>query len=168
MSDPNRTGTILIRTGTPLPPGLNVETEAFLPGWNAVKKLDGYGLGRKMHEVNWNLFYLAGELRATVVGRSGEGAVRKAVEQILARLKGHKFNSLEITKVVSNRLLGVPCLNVLAHARHIQAGHFLAPAKDSFLKTTGAPPPELGLGSSVQETLNDKATKQYAEAVSGS
>jgi hypothetical protein len=168
MSDPNRTGTILIRTGTPLPTGLTIETEAFLPGWNAVKKLDGYGLGRKMHQLSWNFFYLAGELRVTVVGRSGEGAVRKGVEGILAKLKGRKFNSLEITKVVSNRFLGVPCLRVFAHTRHIHAGQYLAPAKDSILKTTAAPVTEFGPGSNAKEPGIDSPTKQYATAVSGS
>jgi hypothetical protein len=167
MSDPNRTGTILIRTGTPLPPGLTIETEVFLPGWNAVKKLDGYGLGRKMHEVNWNLFYLAGEMRATVVGRAGDGGVRKAVEQILGSLKGRKFNSLEITKVHSKRFFGVPCVRVFAHSRHVQAGQYLAPAKDSFLKTTGGQATVLGPGNSSQEPVADSPTKQYAAAVSG-
>jgi hypothetical protein len=168
MSDPNRTGTILIRTGTNLPPRLTIETEAFLPGWNAVKKLDGYGLGRKMQELSWNLFYLAGEISATVVGRSGDAAIRNAVEQMLARSKGRKFNSLEITKVISNRFFGVPCVRVFAHSRHIQAGQYLAPAKDSFLKMTAAKTAERGSENSSQEQRPGDAAKQYATAVSGS
>lgn len=168
MSDSNRTGTILIRTGTALPPGLTIETEAFLPGWNAVKKLDGYGLGRKMHELNWNLFYLAGEIRATVLGRRSDAATRKAVKQILATLKGRKFNAIEITKVSTSRFFGVPYLRVFAHSRHIQASQYLAPAKDSFLKTSGASAAELGRASEPQEPRGGNETKQLAAVVSGS
>jgi hypothetical protein len=168
MSDSNRTGTILIRTGTPLPPGLILETEAFLPGWDAVKKLDGYGLVRRMQELNWNLFYLAGEIRATVVGRRNDAATRKAVKQVLAKLKGRKFNTLEITKVATSRFFGVPYLRVFAHSRHIQASQYLAPAKDSFLKTSGASAAQLGGGSTGQEAGSASETKQLAAAVSGS
>jgi hypothetical protein len=168
MSDSNRTGTILIRTGTPLPPDLIIETEAFLPGWNAVKKLDGYGLGRKMQELNWSLFYLAGEIRATVVGRRSDASTRQAVKRILATLKGRKFNALEITKVATSRFFGVPYLRVFAHSRHIQASQYLAPAKDSFLKTSGASAAQLGRGNNGQEVRSDSETKQLAAAVSGS
>jgi hypothetical protein len=166
MSDTNTTGTILIRKGTLLPPGLILESEVFLPGWNAVRKLDGYALGRKLHQLNWNFFYLAGEIRMTVVGRSGDGAVRKAVERILSGPKGRKYDSLEITRVVAKRFLGVPYVKVFAHSRHIQEGLYLAPARDSFLKTPrAAPVAEFGPGSSEQDLQGGTATKRSAAAV---
>jgi hypothetical protein len=166
MSNINRTGTILIRNGTSLPPLLKLETESLLPDWNAVKKLDGYGLGRKLHQLTWNFFYLAGEIRMTVVGRSGDGAVCKAVERILAGLRGRKFNSLEITRVVSKRFLGMPYVKVFAHSRHIQEGLYLAPARDSFLKTPAATPAaEFGPGSSKQELQSNSGTKPHGAAI---
>jgi hypothetical protein len=164
MSDTNRTGTILIRRGTLLPPGLVLESEVFLPGWNVVRKLDGYALARKLHQFNWNFFYLAGEIRMTVIGRSGDAAVRKAVEQILARPKSRKYDSLEITNVVSTRFLGVPCVKVFAHSRHIQEGRYLAPARDAFLEIPAVSHvAELNLGGSEQDAM-----KHSVAAVSSS
>jgi hypothetical protein len=142
MPDTIKTGTILIQEGTLLPTGLPVESDAFLPGWRAVRNLDGYGLGRKIDEADWNFFYLAGEIKATVVGREGVAALRRAVKQILANRTGQKFNSLEIAKVVSKRFLGVPYLKVCAHSRHIQEGMYLAAARDSHLKAPVAPAAE--------------------------
>jgi hypothetical protein len=163
-----KTGTILIKEGTLLPTGLPVESDAFLPGWRAVRNLDGYGLGRKIEEADWNFFYLAGEIKATVVGRAGGEALRRAVKHILAKRTGQKFNSLEIAKVVSKRFLGVPYLKVFAHSRHIQEGMYLAAARDSHLKTPVAPAAEFGFGSGEQGRQGDNVATHYVAAISSS
>jgi hypothetical protein len=124
MSDTHRTGTILIRKGTLLPPNLKIESEPFITAWIALTKLDGYGLGRKMKEANWDISYLAGAVNVIVLGRDGDMAVRRAVKRVLAKLKGKKFNSLEITKVVAKRFLGVPYVRVFAHSRNIQESKY--------------------------------------------
>lgn len=131
-------GIILIRESTPLPPGVTIESEVFLPGWSAVKNLDRWSLARSIEGANWNFFYLAGETRVNVLGRERPGALRRAVKRVLARQEGRKFNSLEITKVVPRRLLGIPFLNVTAHSRHIQEGIALIPAKDFVLRLPAA------------------------------
>ena len=118
MSDTHRTGTILIRKGTLLPPNLKIESQPFITAWIALTKLDGYGLGRKMKEANWDISYLAGAVNR-IPGRDGDIAVRRAVRRELAKLKGKKLSSLEITKVVAKRFLGVPYVRVFAHSRNI-------------------------------------------------
>jgi hypothetical protein len=158
---------ILIRNGTPLPPDLLLETEIFVPGWNAVRKLDGYGLGRRMHQLNWNFFHLAGEIRVTVLGRDGDSAVRKAVGRLLAKLKNRKFNSLEITKVVSRRIFGLPFVNVAARCRHIQQSIALISAEEAALKTA-ADGPGSGAGSSGEQRHAAAAAKRYAALISNS
>jgi hypothetical protein len=168
MLDTINTGTILIQEGTLLPTGLPVESDAFLPGWRAVRNLDGYGLGQKIDEADWNFFYLAGEIKATVVGREGVAALRRAIKQILAKRTGQKFNSLEIAKVVSKRFLGVPYLKVFAHSRHIQEGMYLAAARDSHLKTPAVPAAEFGLRSGEQERQGDSVATHYVAAISSS
>jgi hypothetical protein len=155
MSSINRTRTIFIREDTPLPANLPIESEAFLPGWRVVKNLDRQALTREVEGANWNLFYLAGEMRATVFGRAGLGALRRAVKCVLAKQEGQKFNSLEITKIVSKRFLGVPFMSVTAHSRHIQQGVGLVPAKDFVLRMPAAPNGEV-------------ATKQYTVLISSS
>src|SRR5271169_4471416 len=100
MADTISTGTILIKDGTFLPDALRFESEPCATGWRLVKNLDGYGLGRKIHEAGWTNFLLAGELRATVFGFDGQKTVRRAVKRILANPKSGEFNSLEITRMV--------------------------------------------------------------------
>jgi hypothetical protein len=96
MSDINRTRTVFIREDTPLPTALSIESEAFLPGWRVVKNLDRQALTREVEGANWNFFYLAGEIRATVLGRDRLSTLRRAVRCVLAKQEGQKFNSLEI------------------------------------------------------------------------
>ena len=134
MPDINRTMTIFIKEDAPLPANLPIEGEAFLPGWRVVKNLDRSTLARSIEGANWNSFYLTGEIRATVLGRDRPGTLRRAVKRVLAKQEGQKFNSLEITKVVSKRFLGIPLMRVTAHARHIQQGIGLVPAKDFVLR----------------------------------
>ncbi len=140
MLDTNRTMTIFIKEDTPLPANLPIESEAFLPGWRVVKNLDRSTLARNIGGANWSFFYLAGEMRATVLGRDRSGTVRRAVRRVLAKQKGQKFNSLEITNVVSKRFLGIPFIDITAHSRHIQQGIGLVPAKDSALRMPVAAP----------------------------
>jgi len=153
MPDINRTMTICIKEDTPLPANLPIESEAFLPGWKVVKNLDRSTLARNIEGANWNFFYLAGEIRATVLGRDRPGTLRRAVRRVLAKQEGQKFNSLEITKVVSKRFLGIPFMSVTAHSRHIQQGIGLVPAKDFVLRMPAAPKGEV-------------AAKQYVALIS--
>ena len=136
----NSYGTILIRDNTLLPAGLAVDSESFLPGWRVARNLDGYGLARKIEEAKWNYFYLAGVTRTMVWGREGPGTMRKAVRRALPRLDRLKFNSLEITTVVSKRFLGIPFTSVAIHSRHIQQAIGLVPTKE-FVLSMAAPVP---------------------------
>ncbi len=130
MAETIKTGTILIKDGTFLPDALQFESEPCATGWRLVKNLDGYGLGRKIHEAGWTFFCLAGEIKATVFGFDGQKSVRRAVKRILTNLKSEKFNGLEIAQVEANRFLGLPYASVCAHSRHIQENAFLLQAKD--------------------------------------
>ena len=126
-----------------MPANLPIESEAFLPGWRAVRNLDGYELGRKIEEAKWYFFYLAGEIGAIALGREGLGTLRRAVKRILAKQEGQKFNSLEVTKIISKRFLGIPFMDVTAHFRHIQRSIGLVPAKDSAPRIPAAPNGEM-------------------------
>jgi hypothetical protein len=155
----NKSGTILIRDNTPLPAGMAIEREVFLPDWKAVKDLDGFQVGRKIEEAKWNFFHLAGEIRVTVLGSSSK-ALRRAVKRVLAKQE-KQFNSLEIASVVSKRFLGLPFVSVVAYTRHIQQSARLVPAKDSALQKP------------VPSTLQTKrqveaVTEQYTALISNS
>ena len=132
-------GNLFIRENTLLPGGLIIETEAFIPGWRAVRNCDGYRLGRKIEEAKWNFFYLAGEVKAIVLGRQGPSALRRALQRILAKPEARKFNSLELTGTRSRWFLGIPFVSVTANFRHIQQGLALDRANDFTSKTPAAP-----------------------------
>ena len=53
-------GMIVIKEGTPLPDGLQLESEAYLKGWRLVKNLGSSGMDRKLSESGWTFFYMAG------------------------------------------------------------------------------------------------------------
>lgn len=131
----NTSGTILIKQGTLLPLGQTIETEVFLPGWNVVKNLDRNDLVRKIEKANWIFFFLAGPVEAKVIGRNRPATLRRAVRRALERREGQDFNSLEITRIVSKRFLGIRFLCITAHSRHIQKGMSLVPAKEFVLRT---------------------------------
>ena len=161
-------GTILIRENTLLPPGLATESEVFLPGWIVVKNLDGSALARSIEGANWNFFYLAGEIRATVLGRDRSGTLQKAVKRILAKQE-KQYNSLEITRVVSKRFLGIPfMLSIAAHSRHIQQSTCLVPSKDFPLGTTVLAAPESKLGSGREQRRAEAIGKPHTALISGS
>ena len=166
MPDTIKTGTIMIKDGTLLPADLLVQSEIYAPRWKVVKNFDGYGLDRKINEANWKFFYLAGDIKATVLGREGQKTVRKGVKRILAKLKGEKFNSLEITEIASKRFLGIPFMSVAAHSRHIQQGIGLVPAKDFVLRMSAAAPKSRLDSGGEQHRAN--AAKQYTALISSS
>src|SRR5713101_292630 len=168
MPGTNRARTILISEDTPLAANLPIESEAFLPGWRIVKNLDRSTLARNIGGANWNFFYLAGEIRATVLGRDRSGTLRRAVKCVLAKQEGQKLNSLEITKIVSKRFLGIPFMSLNAHFRHIQQGIGLVPAKDFVLKMPAAVAPEPKLGRGREKHHAEVATKQYTALISSS
>jgi hypothetical protein len=140
MSVKNMSGTVFIREHTLLPAGLSVESDAYLPGWRIVRNLDGYGLSRKIEAAKWTFFYLAGDIRSVAFGREGPGSLRDAVKRVLAKRGGERFNSLEITKVVSKWFFVIPFTRVTAHFRHIQEGIGLVdPGSDSLWRITSSP-----------------------------
>lgn len=133
MPDTIKMGTILIKEGTLLPEVLRFESEPCAPGWRLVKNLDGYGLGRKIHEAGWTFSWRPGEIGATLSGLDEQMTLRRAVEQILANLESAEFNSLEIMRVASEaskRFLGVRYVTVSAQSRDIQESAPLFRAKD--------------------------------------
>jgi len=155
--------TIFVKENTLLPAGLALQSEAFLPGWRSVTSLDGRQLGRKIELAKWNYFYLANPIKTMVLGREGLPSLRRAVKRVLAKQQNQSFNSLEITKIISKRILGVPYLSISAHFRHIQEGMYLVSAKDFRLRdpsaTPSAPPATTVFGSS-EKVLQEKAAAE--------
>ena len=130
MLNPIEAGRIFVRDGIELPKTLQIESELYIPCWRVVKNLDGYGLGRKIHDARWTFFCLAYETKAAVFGMDEEKMMHRAIERILANREpeAEKFNSFEIARVTwwsSERFFGIRHLAVSAQSRHIQESPFL-------------------------------------------
>jgi hypothetical protein len=116
----NEPAILLVREGAELPPDVATESQTFLSGWRVVKNFDNYVLRRKMRETNWRFLRLYGSKEARLMGRRRQEILRRGVAQILAELKGRKFNALEITVLRSKSFLGVIFLDIAVNLRHFQ------------------------------------------------
>ena len=125
MTEKINAGTILIKEGTLLPEGVQLESDPYLKGWRLVKSPGSPGIDRKLCEAGWTFFYMAGEVAAMAFGSESEKTTRRAVKKVVANIKSEKFNCVEISQVAAKGFLGLPCVTVAAHPRHIQESIFL-------------------------------------------
>jgi hypothetical protein len=139
MPDRAEDGIIFIRDGTSLPPILSVTTDAFMPNWRIVTSHNRSTLVRSIEECDWYFFYLAGDIQATVLGGNTRGVLRKALKAILTKHGNNQLNSIEITSIVSRRLLGIPFTTFTAHSRQIQQRIALIPEAKSVSSIPAAP-----------------------------
>jgi len=129
MAQTIEVGTLLVEEGADLPASVTIESDPYLKGWSLVRNLSSADLDRKLRDLGWTFFYMAGELNAMDYGSNLEKTTRKAIGRITAKLKSGKFNCLEISRVAAKSFLGVPYVAVAGHARHIQESLYLFHAK---------------------------------------
>ena len=120
MEETIKSGTMLIAEGAVLPESLRCETEPYAYGWRLVKNFDSLGFNQIISQAGWNFFYIAGAIETSAFGSDKKKTTRKAIKQVIGKLKSKNFNCLEITLVAAKRSLGLPYVSVSAHSRHIQ------------------------------------------------
>jgi hypothetical protein len=118
-------GTILMKDWPLMTQLLGIESENFSGNWNLVSQLDAPALDSKLHASGWNYFFMAAEVKVMFLGNLGAKRIGNALKRILAKVKGHHFNGLEVTDIVAKHFLGVPYAVVSAHCRHIQQSCYL-------------------------------------------
>jgi len=123
-------GAILVQEWPMTTQLLKPESEPYSGTWRLIKALDGLALDRKIHAAGWNFFFMAAEVKVMFFGAPGTAKIKNALHQILAKVRLHNFNCLEVTGIVANRFLGVPYTTVSAHSRHIQQGWRLDGAEE--------------------------------------
>ncbi|MGP8270255.1 MAG: hypothetical protein ACLQLH_09325 [Terracidiphilus sp.] len=129
MAQTIEVGTLFIKDGTHLPETLAIERDPYLKGWSQVKNLTGSALDRRLTEVGWAFFFMAGEVTATAFGSISEKAIRRAVGNVIANMKSGRFNCLEISRIEAKSFLGLPYVAVAGHPRHIQESVYLFQAR---------------------------------------
>src|SRR6266536_1738946 len=78
----------------------------------------------------WNFFVMAAEVKVMFFGAPTTAKIKNALHRILAKVRLHNFNCLEVTGIVANHLFGVPYTTVSAHSRHIQQSCYLDGAEE--------------------------------------
>jgi hypothetical protein len=119
MTHAIKTGTIFIEQGAHMPESLRLESAPYSRGWTSVSN-DLDELDTEISRAGWTFFFMAGEIKITAFGLDKEAAVRRAVKRAITTVESQKCNCLEITEVSANSFLGMPYVNISAHARHIQ------------------------------------------------
>jgi hypothetical protein len=118
-------GDILIQGGTYLPHSLTRTGQSSLPGWSAVKS-DRPTFEKEINDAGWTLFFMAGDIKATVLGFNRQQTLRSALKRLVTMVKSQSCNSMEITHVAEKSFLKVPYVSVWAHVRHLQKGQGMA------------------------------------------
>jgi hypothetical protein len=113
-------GAILIKSDALLPESLRIEREPALNGWTFVRNLDRGELEREIANAGWTLFFMAGEVRNTVVAFNQRKASQRALKRIIDCVQSEGFNCIEVTHISVEQFVGVPYLTLGGHARHIQ------------------------------------------------
>jgi len=112
-------GDILVQRGIKLPASVLVETQPDSSGWTTIK--DNHSTFEKaVEEAGWTLFFMAGEIKATVFGFDRQKALSLALKRLIVNVESQHCNSLEITRIISKSFLSLPYVTVSAHLRHLQ------------------------------------------------
>jgi hypothetical protein len=114
-------GDILLERGTYIPNSMTTPGESSLAGWSAAP--GGRSIfEREIKQAGWNLFFMAGELKASVFGFDRQRTAQTALKRLGAIVKSQNCNCIEITDVTEKSFLKLPYVRVRAHARHLQPG----------------------------------------------
>jgi hypothetical protein len=87
-------------------------------GWSRIT--NNLSLEKKLAAAGWTFFYMAGTIRASVLGFERQRTLQTALKRLLAKVALEKRNCLEIDHITMRSFWGMPLVTVLAHSRHIQ------------------------------------------------
>ncbi len=114
-------GSLWIAPGTNLPPGWSINPSDARNGWSPlVNPFQRLHLDQQLDRVGWRMLFRAGVLAATVVGWQRPRMLERALARVFAAVDHEHCNLAEIDTMEFRTFLGIPYLNVTAHARDLQ------------------------------------------------
>lgn len=119
MPNQIQAGTMMVHDSAILEP-LKLEGEAYCSNWTSLGIVESLGLDRRVRAKGWNLFFMAGEIRAVVPAWGGQNTLRRGIKRLLAQTRLQHFNCLEVSHILRKHFLGVPYVSITAHPRHLQ------------------------------------------------
>jgi len=121
VADAVKAGTILMAAGAPLPAAVLLRADPHSSGWSAVTD-ERSAFAKEVEKAGLTLFYMAGEIKATVFGFDRPKSLRRALSRLIANVKSQDCNGIEITGITRKSFLKLPYVTVYAHPRHLQRG----------------------------------------------
>ena len=115
-----RTNTVIIQGGMRLPHDIEVQRNSYLGGCLVINSLESAALERKLRAAGWSFLFRPKEIKSTVFGATGAKTLARAVKRLLAKVKSHQFNAVQIVNIAAGSFLGVPYVTVWANSRKIQ------------------------------------------------
>lgn len=119
MTTQIQSGAMMMREGLLLPDAAHIESASYSPTWRTMTALDSFGVERKLRDAGLHLFFMAGELKVTALGR-GANTIRRGITRVLARGRKQALNCMQIAQIKPASLLGIPYVVVRAYSFHIQ------------------------------------------------
>jgi len=122
-------GTVLIEKDALHPQCFQVQGDSRPQAWMPVKfSLTPRELEKELSATGWTFFFLATVIKATAFGFDRARATHEALKRVIETVRRRNCNCLQILRVEEHAFLGIPCVSVSAHPRHIQKGmNFLQP-----------------------------------------
>ena len=140
MSNQVQAGTMMVQQSASIR-SLGIKSEPYSGSWRSLGILESSGLDRKVRAAGWNLFFMAGELRAVVPAWGGKNSLRRGVKRLLAQTRLQHFNCLEVSHILKKHFFGIPYVSIAAHSRHIQDGsqiHSIEQRSQDAVRSTGS------------------------------
>jgi len=121
MPNQIQAGTIMVHHSAILE-SFELPSEAYCRNWRSLGIVESSGLDRTVRAKGWNLFFMAGEIRAAVPAWGGQNTLQRGIKRLLAQTRRQHFNCLEVRHVLRKHFLGVPYVSIAAYPRHLQEG----------------------------------------------
>jgi hypothetical protein len=134
-------GTILMDTDALRPQCFELQESSFPGSWAPVKhNMSPSELEKELKTSGWTFFYMASRISAMSFGFDRSKMVHAALRRLIAEVKLHSCNCLEIDDMVTLSFLGIPYVSVSAHPRHIQTGRTFSRNRPEGSNGSGAEP----------------------------
>ena len=121
QADPFEAGGIYVDPGARVPTFLQLQAQSTAGRWAAVGNARSR-LKDEIRKAGWVFFFMAGKIEATAFGFDGQKALGAALHRLSSGVKAQRCNCFEVMHITRKQFLGISCVNISAHACHLQEG----------------------------------------------
>lgn len=112
-------GAIHVNRSEPLPAFLQFGGDPLLKGWSVLRNARST-FETETAKAGWTCFFMAGNIEKTSFGFNRRKTLAAAMTRLAKSVKSEKCNSFEIMQLTTGKFMGLFCVTVAAHARHLQ------------------------------------------------